>query len=659
MHPLIQPVRLANSSIPASSPTPPAAATTPFQMRHFYGIDNINLAGVAGDGRGQTIAIVDAFDDPNAQSDLQSFDAYYGLPDPPSFQRLDQNGGTNYPSQDAPGTGSWEVEESLDIEWSHVIAPAANIVLLEADDNGPSNLFQAVSTAASLPNVVCVSMSFGNAERLDESAYDSTFTMPAGHQPVTFLAASGDQGAPGLYPAYSPNVVAVGGTSITFAAGTIDGTYGSETTWNNSHGATGGGISSIESKPGYQNFLPGTNRAMPDVAMDSDPLTGVAIYDSYDFTSSTPWAQYGGTSLATPMWAGLIAIADQGRASVNQPSLNGPSQVLPLLYTTPAVDFHDITTGNNNGYSAGPGYDEVTGLGTPLANKIVNVLSGVSASPAQASASSGAGITISQSADHLYIDWTLGASSGNILIGDTNGLSVTGDASDEPINLDYSHGNPLPNTLALNGTFTLNGLQGSNPLVGKLLDIDRSTVYVNYADGPDLLANIQQYLQSGYNNGAWNGAPTASTGVITSSPAAANANQTTAIGYADAADGLIAGQPANTIELKYTLYGDTTLTGTVGFNDFTRLTQHYNQTTGGAWDTGDFNYDGSIDSNDFNLLSRTYGMSLGGAAAPAVAAATLTTTNTSPSTSQPPTIATKGPSALSRKTEPKSIRKHR
>ena len=149
---------------------------------------------------------------------------------------------------------------------------------------------------------------------------------------------------------------------------------------------------------------------------------------------------------------------------------------------------------------------------------------------------------------------------------------------------------------------------------GGKLDISNSTVLINYAGQGDPIATIRGYLSSGYNSGAWNG------GGIQSSSAAANAAHTTAIGWADSADGLIASQPANTIELKYTLYGDTTLTGSVGFNDFTRLTQHYNQTSGGAWDTGDFNYDGSVNSADFTLMTRTYNTGLGSQAMPAAQA---------------------------------------
>ena len=201
-------------------------------------------------------------------------------------------------------------------------------------------------------------------------------------------------------------------------------------------------------------------------------------------------------------------------------------------------------------------------------------------------------------------------------------LTINGNGGSDVTNLD---GKSLPANVHLNGTFTINGMSGgpgAPGLAGTNLELGRSTVYISYAGAAsDPIAAIRRYLQTGYNNGAWNGVATPTTGVITSIPAAQNAARTTAIGYADSADGLIAGQPANTIELKYTLYGDTTLSGSVGFNDFTRMTQHYNQTSGGTWDTGDFNYDGSVNSADFTLLSRTYNTSLGSQATPATAAA--------------------------------------
>ena len=271
-------------------------------------------------------------------------------------------------------------------------------------------------------------------------------------------------------------------------------------------------------------------------------------------------------------------------------------------------------------------------------------------------------LSLSQDPDGQHVDWILGFRGQGVIaqtaMTDPNGLTINGDGSHDFITLDYSNGIPLPNSVHLNGVFTIFGpadsaqaLQGTDPLANTTLDIGRSTVYFSYSSS-DPLALIQGYLRAGYNNGGWNGTPTGSTGVITSIPAAQNAVQTTAVGYADSADGLIAGQPANTIELKYTLFGDTTLTGSVGFNDFTRLTQHYNQTTGGTWDTGDFNYDGSVNSADFTLMTRTYNTSLGSQAQPAVDAAS--SSSSTASTSSAPTAAAK-----SLKLVPISQKKHR
>ena len=226
--------------------------------------------------------------------------------------------------------------------------------------------------------------------------------------------------------------------------------------------------------------------------------------------------------------------------------------------------------------------------------------------------------TMKRDADQQHIDWQFGASFGAMAISDpAENLTIDGNGGSDTINLDFTSGNPFPSTMHLNGTFTITGWQGSDPLAGAILEIARSTVFINYAIS-DPLAMIQQYLRTGYNSGGWNGNPSAVTGAITSTAAASNAAQTTAIGYADSADGLIAGQPFNTIELKYTLYGDTTLSGSVGFNDFTRLTQHWNQTSGGTWDAGDFNYDGSVNSADFILMTSTYNTGLGASAVPAV-----------------------------------------
>ena len=312
---------------------------------------------------------------------MHKFDVQFGLPDPPSFLKLDQFGGTNYPGPDP--TGGWEVEESLDVEWAHALAPKANIILFEAND-ASNNLFTAVNTARYYPGVTVVSNSWGSSEFAGETAFDGIFTTPAGHVPVTFLASTGDYGAPGLgYPAYSPNVVAVGGTTLQI---TPVGNWVNETGWGNGNksstlGGSGGGISLYEAKPSYQmgTVAPvtqsATQRCIPDVALDADPDTGVPVCDSYTFPPATPWVTVGGTSFACPAWAAIISIADQARARLGQSSLNGPTQTLPLLYSLSWNDFHDILTGNN-GFPCGPGYDLVTGRGTPRVQDIVPGLVG-------------------------------------------------------------------------------------------------------------------------------------------------------------------------------------------------------------------------------------------------------------------------------------------
>jgi subtilisin-like proprotein convertase family protein len=355
--------------------SPPGNALTPSQMRQAYGIDQVLFGSIQGDGTGQTIAIIDAYDYPTALSDLQHFDAQFGLPDPPSFKRVAQDGSTNYPGTDPAGAGNpngtWELEEALDIEWAHAIAPAANLILVEANDPTYLNLIQnSVNWARNQAGVSAISMSFGGGEFSGETSLDTYFTTPPGHSGITFLASTGDAGRPGGWPAYSPNVLAIGGTTLHLSGSS----YGSEAGWNGS----GGGISTMEPQPSYQNGVVTQNssfRTTPDVAMDADPNTGVAIYDSYDFGGS-PWVQVGGTSLAAPMWAGLIAIADQGRALLSVAPLDGPKQTLPAMYALPGADFHDVITGSN-GYSAGPGYDLVTGRGSPIANLLIPDLAGV------------------------------------------------------------------------------------------------------------------------------------------------------------------------------------------------------------------------------------------------------------------------------------------
>ncbi len=342
---------------------------SPAQIEQAYGFSSISFNGTAGTGKGETIAIVDAYNDPNIQSDLNTFDNEFGLP-ATTVIRVNENGGASYPSSDP--TGGWELEESLDVEWAHAIAPQATIMLVEASSANDTDLLAAVQYAASRANVV--SMSWGGNEFSGEQAYDSA---DFAHPGVVYVASAGDSGAPAEWPAASSNVLSVGGTALSL--GTANA-WLSETGWSDG----GGGPSAYEAQPSYQAGVvtqTSTARATPDVAYDASPSTGVGVYDSVPYEGeSLGWIEVGGTSAGAPQWSALLAIADQGRALNSQSPLNsgGPQQVMTTLYKNPA-DFHDITTGTSVGsprYSAGPGYDYVTGMGSPIANLVVGSLVG-------------------------------------------------------------------------------------------------------------------------------------------------------------------------------------------------------------------------------------------------------------------------------------------
>jgi len=371
---------------------------TPAQISQAYGFSQVVFTttsgqAVQGDGTGQTIAIVDAYSDPNIFSDLNTFDQTF---------TTTRNGATNTyydlygasssfltvaTPQGQPATDAgWSLEITLDVEWAHAMAPGAQILLVEATSNNLGNLLGGVSYAAAQPGVVAVSMSWGSTEFSGQNTFDSYFTTPANHLGgwsglggtyipggITYVAASGDSGAGPTYPSSSPNVLSVGGTSLTLSA---SGGYGSETAWSGS----GGGYSAYESEPGYQQGVQNTGtRGTPDVSYNADPYTGYWVYDSIGYGGYSGWLQVGGTSAAAPQWAALIAIADQGRALAGKGSLDGATQTIPAIYSLPQSDFHDITTGSN-GYSAGPGWDPVTGRGTPLANLVIYGLAGFGSS---------------------------------------------------------------------------------------------------------------------------------------------------------------------------------------------------------------------------------------------------------------------------------------
>ncbi len=324
----------------------PASVACVYQLAQAVAGCNPNTVMTNSAGGSRAIAIVDAYDDPNAASDLARFSSQFGLP-APSFQVV-YAGGTQ-PSRDF----GWELEESLDIEWAHAVAPRAKIYLVEAASNSYSDLFVAVSTASSLVAAAGggeVSMSWGSGEFRGETTYDSSFTRPG----VVYFASAGD--GPGtLYPSVSPNVLAAGGTTLRRNPST--GAFLAEAAWVD----TGGGASFYETRPSYQNSIGtivGTKRGVPDLSAVADPNTGVWVNDS----GNGGWWIVGGTSAAAPILAGIVNLAGHFAPST--------SSELTTVYSNMALaaDFRDTTTGFCGpymGYSTARGWDFCTGAGSP------------------------------------------------------------------------------------------------------------------------------------------------------------------------------------------------------------------------------------------------------------------------------------------------------
>jgi len=332
---------------------------TPAQVTHAYGLDGITFAAssgtVKGDGSGQAIALIEAYHDPTIASDLQTFDQAFNLPSP-TLIVTNQAGSVS--------NEGWALEESLDVEWAHAIAPGAVIVVVEAQSQSRDALLRAVNTARNTPGVVAISMSFGFNEFAREASYNSDFTTPAGHSGITFVASSGDSGPQGgaEWPSVSPNVLAVGGTTLNVDR---SGQYLSESAWIDSSG----GFGRYQTEPGYQRSVQGTGRrSTPDVAFDGDPNTGVSVYETSFSTGQGSWVTVGGTSLGTPAWAAIIAIVDQGRGLSGQGSLDGPTQTLPALSALPSRDFNAIAPLPRSG---GAGANTSTGRGTPVGPSLV------------------------------------------------------------------------------------------------------------------------------------------------------------------------------------------------------------------------------------------------------------------------------------------------
>ena len=318
----------------------------PSEIKKIY---NLPLMGGTS-----TIAIVDAYDDATIENDLGVFDTAYGL-----AACTVKNGclEKHVMASSTKTDSGWALETSLDVEWAHAIAPQAKILLVEAKTPSGANLLSAIDYAAARKDVVAVSMSWGGDEFSDELSYDSHFASKYG---AVFFASSGDDGAGVSWPAVSPSVVGVGGTSLELLA---NGTLVSESAWSGS----GGGVSAYEKQPDFQKSysVPKANgmRAVPDVSYDADPASGYAVYKTTG-TSKNGWYTVGGTSAGAPQWAAIEAL--------------GKSATLTAMYADKASTstlkfFRDITSGANGTCKyycdARKHYDYVTGLGSPLTVK--------------------------------------------------------------------------------------------------------------------------------------------------------------------------------------------------------------------------------------------------------------------------------------------------
>ncbi|HEX7987121.1 MAG TPA: putative Ig domain-containing protein [Duganella sp.] len=389
------------SALPAASGGT-VATYTPAQIRAAYGLPtlpasftNLSATQAAQLGAGQTIYIVDARHDPNVAAELAAFNSKFGLPacatkaiaagaslPLPAASRTACEFSVVYSTAAGamtatvpPYDAGWATEIALDVQWAHATAPLARIVLIEANSPSYDNLLGGVKLANNMgPGVV--SMSFGGAESASTGSADGTFSAAG----MSYLAATGDSGAGVAWPSVSPKVLAVGGTTLTYS-----GAARSEVVWS----GTGGGASAYVARPAYQSAaVPGmantSRRTVADVAFNADPNSGQYVAVIASGTTAVKWTSVGGTSLATPQWAGLIAVANALRAQNAKAALGAPHAA---LYTqiasvpgTYASVFADVTAGSHGTCTtcgAKTGYDAPSGLGTPNASSLLGTLSGL------------------------------------------------------------------------------------------------------------------------------------------------------------------------------------------------------------------------------------------------------------------------------------------
>jgi subtilase family serine protease len=334
----------------------PLATTGPtgYGPAQFHGAYALPKTGPAG----QTVAIVDAYNDPTAKADLDTYNKTFGLAAFPScgsgittacFQKVDQSGGTAYPRTD-PG---WALEIALDVETAHQICQNCKILLVEAKSAAFSDLATAVNTAARL-GATAISNSYGGSE------FGSTMSGAYDHPGIAITVSSGDSGYGVESPASYNTVVAVGGTTLKV---TSTNGYSSESVWS----GAGSGCSSYFSARSWQTSAAGwpatacsSKRGVADVAADADPNTGAAVYDSTRYSGQVGWFKVGGTSLSSPLIAAVYGLAGNA-ATVRYPAS------LPYAHV---ASLHDVTSGSNGTCSTtmckgAAGYDGPTGVGTP------------------------------------------------------------------------------------------------------------------------------------------------------------------------------------------------------------------------------------------------------------------------------------------------------
>jgi subtilase family serine protease len=415
---------------------------SPAQIRHAYGVDLLLATG-----SGQKIGIVDAYGDTSIQTDLNNFCSYYGIAST-TVQILYPQG------KPRSGNSGWALETALDVEWAHAIAPNATIILSVAKSASLSDLLGAVDAAVAAGATV-ISMSWGAQESSGVTAYDSHFLVPG----VTFVASSGDSaeltGDQVEWPASSPYVVGVGGTTLYLdASGNRSvpaGLSSSETAWSDS----GGGLSSVYGPPSYQTGWQGLGkRCVPDVSYVADPNTGVGVaYGRYLY-------EVGGTSVGAPQWAALIALANSVRTSG---AVGGNADIYSVAGTAPTINsanFFDITSGSDGSDTddlAGTGYDLVTGLGSPVAVGLVNALAPQTPDFSVSVTPSSQTVTPGNSASYTITVASLGGFSGTVNLS-ASGLPSGASASFSPASVSGSGSPSLTVTTSTTtpaGTYTV------------------------------------------------------------------------------------------------------------------------------------------------------------------------------------------------------------